>query len=117
MTRYQGCQFFVYIQPEDSKWLRFLWRNHHFQFTCPPQGLTSAPRIFTKLLKPLFSHFRKLGIMVLCYIDDCIFIAPSAADLKVHVKYAMEMFDCRSVNVMKSVLIPTQVVEFSGDFS
>lgn len=90
--------------------------NNHLEFTCLPQGLTSAPRIFTKLLKPLFSHFRKLGIMVVSYIDDCIFIAPSAADLESHVKYAMQMFDSVGliINVKKSVLFPTQEVEFLG---
>lgn len=54
--------------------------------------------------------------MVVCYIDDCIFIAPSAAELQSHVKYAMQMFDSvgLTINVKKSVLTPTQEVEFLG---
>ena len=112
----KDAYFFVYIQPKDRKWLRFMWKNQYFQITCLLQGLTSAPRIFTKLLKPILSHFRKLGIMVVCYIDDCFFIAPSAETLRKHVKYAMQMFDSVgiTVNVRKSVLTPTQEVEFLG---
>ena len=65
------------VVPEQRKWLRFVWKNDHYQFTSLPQGLTSAPRLFTKLLKPALTHLRKLGILVSCYIDDCIFIAAS----------------------------------------
>ena len=35
-----------------------------------------------------------------CYLDDCIFIAPSTSDLKVHVIYAMEMFDSVGLTVV-----------------
>lgn len=96
--------------------MRFMWKNHHFQFTCLPPGLTSSRRKFTKLLMPLISHFRKVGIMVVCYIDNGIFIAPSAADLEAHVKCDMQMFDSigLTVNVKKSVLISPQEVEFIG---
>ena len=54
-----------------SKWLRFIWNGKRYQFTC----LASAPRRFVKLMTPVFSHLRKLGMTVLGYIDDCIFIS------------------------------------------
>lgn len=112
---FNDAYFSVHIQPEDRKWLRFVWKNQPFQFTCLPQRLTSAPRIFTKLLKP-FSHHRKHGILIVCYIDYCILMAPSAALLEENVKYTLQMFDYvgLTVNVKKSVLFPTQEVEFLG---
>ena len=61
---FKDAYFSVFIRPEERKWLRFMWKGKHFQFTCLPQGLTSAPRIFTKLLKPVLSHLRKLGMTV-----------------------------------------------------
>ena len=33
-------------------------------------GLASAPRVFTKVLKPVYAYFRKLGINCIYYIDD-----------------------------------------------
>lgn len=112
----KDAYFSVRIQPEDRKWLRFMWNNQSFQFTCLPQGLTSAPRIFTKLLKPILSHLRKLGILIVCYIDDCILMASSAQELEDNAMYALQMFDSvgLTVNVKKSVLFPTQEVEFLG---
>lgn len=93
-----------------------MWKGEPFQFTCLPQGLSSAPRIFTKLLKPVLSHLRKLGIAILCYIDDCIFVASSVAELCTNVTYALQLFDALglTINVKKSVLTPTQEIEFLG---
>ena len=39
---------------EHQKYLKFVWRNQLYAFTCLPMGLTSSPRIFTKVLKPVF---------------------------------------------------------------
>lgn len=66
----KDAYFLVYVKPEDRKWLQFMWKNQVFRFTCLPQGLTLAPRIFTKLMKPALSHLRKLNISVTCYLDD-----------------------------------------------
>ena len=37
---------------------------------CLPNGLSSAPRIFTKLLKPVFKVLREKGLLSSAYIDD-----------------------------------------------
>jgi len=78
--------------------------------------LTSAPCIFTKLLKPVLFHLRKLGIIVICYIDNCIFIAASEEELRDNVSSAIQLFDSvgLTINVQKSILEPTQEVEFLG---
>ena len=52
------------------KYLRLLWKNQLFQFTCLPNGLSSAPRIFTKLMKPAYSTLRCKGFENVGYIDD-----------------------------------------------
>lgn len=78
--------------------------------------MTSAPRIFIKLIKPALSYLRKLGIVTPCYVDDCILIAPSADELRENVAYAMQLLDSLgpTINIKKSVLEPTQTVEFLG---
>lgn len=35
------------------KFLRFLWKENLHEFACLPFGLASAPRVFTKILKPV----------------------------------------------------------------
>ena len=51
----------VSIATEHQKVLKFRRRNKLYQYTCLPNGLASAPRIFTKLLKPVFNILRQKG--------------------------------------------------------
>ena len=78
--------------------------------------MTTISLLFTKLLKPALTYLRKLGILVSCYIDDCIFIAASKEELLCNVTYALHLFYSLglTIHMSKSVLIPLQVIEFLG---
>ena len=64
----------VPLAEEHQKYLKFMWNNTLFQYTCLPNGLASAPRMFTKLLKPMFATLREQGHIILGYIDDCLLL-------------------------------------------
>ena len=55
-------------------YLGFQWCYHgkltYFMFNVLPFGLSTAPYIFTKLLKPAVSHWRSSGIKVCMFLDD-----------------------------------------------
>ena len=51
----KDAYFHVLIVPTQQKYLRFMWEGIMFQFTCLPFGLSSAPRTFTKLMKPILA--------------------------------------------------------------
>ena len=101
---FKHAYFSVHVKPEHRKWLRFLWKNNHYQFTSLPQGLSSAPRLFTKLLKPGLIYLRKLGMLVSCYIDDCISIASLKEELLCNVNYAMQFFDSLGLTIISRSL-------------
>ena len=42
-----------------------------------PFGYSPAPRVFTKIFKPVIAYFRFLGFRVIIFIDDLILIASS----------------------------------------
>ena len=44
------------IAIEHQKYLKFFWKDVLYTFTCLPTGLSSSPRIFTKVMKPIFSN-------------------------------------------------------------
>lgn len=60
----------VNITVSDRKFLRFIWKGTLYQYTCLPNGLSSAPRLFTKLLKPVYASLRSKGYVSVAYIDD-----------------------------------------------
>ena len=41
------------------KLVKFSWKGKLYQYTCLPNGLSSCPRKFTKLLKPVYSTSQK----------------------------------------------------------
>ena len=49
----KDAYFMIPIYEGHRKYLRFVWQGQLFQFTCLPFGLSSAPRTFTKILKPV----------------------------------------------------------------
>ena len=44
----------VPIHQPYQKYLKFCFDGVFYQYNCLPNGLASAPRIFTKLLKPVY---------------------------------------------------------------
>jgi hypothetical protein len=54
----------------DRKYLRVDWNGHLYKYTCLLNGFTTAPRIFTKILKVPFFHLRKRGHTNVAYIDN-----------------------------------------------
>ena len=44
----------------NQKYLMFSFEDKLFKFLCLSNGLSSAPRVFTKLLKSALSYLRKL---------------------------------------------------------
>ena len=58
------------IRSSDRKCLRFIWEGELYEFTCLPNGLSSAPRIFTKIRKPPLSTLHKQGHMSVAHLDD-----------------------------------------------
>ena len=66
----------VDILPEHRKFLALSWdfdaraQTRYFQFTVLPFGLSSAPLIFTKLLKPLDTFWRSQGIPIAIFFYD-----------------------------------------------
>lgn len=66
----KDAYYSVRVAKTDRKYLRFLWNDKLYQYTCMPNGLSCAPRKFTKLLKPPLAKLHCMGHVVLGYIDD-----------------------------------------------
>ena len=81
-----------------------------------PFGLNTAPRIFTKLLKPVVAYLRTRNIRLLIYLDDILIIGSSVQILREHTALVIELLQNLGfiINYEKSLLTPTPVLEFLG---
>jgi len=67
----KDAYYSVRVAKLDRKYLRFfLWNDKLYQYNCMPNGLSCAPRKFTKLLKSPLAKLHCMGHVVLGYIDD-----------------------------------------------
>ena len=87
-----------------------------FEFTCMPNGLSPAPRMFTKLLKPVFSTLRKLGHANVVYIDDSLLQGATVENCSLNVNDTACLLDSLgfTVHPEKSVFKPSQSITFLG---
>ena len=82
----KDAYFSVTMAQQDRKLLRFSWQGQMYEFQCLPFGLSSAPRVFTKLLKPVTALLRQRGLRLILYLDDMLLMAQSKFELKAFVK-------------------------------
>ena len=66
----KDAYYSVPIAIKHRKFVRFFWQGTLFRYTCMPNGLSSVPRYFMKLLKPVYSTLRQQGYLNVGYIDD-----------------------------------------------
>lgn len=98
------------------KYLRFLWNNDLYEFTCLPFGLSPGPRVFTKLLKPMFSSLRKMGHLNVAYVDDSLLQGDTESQCTTNVTDTAILADSLgfTINPKKSIFQPTQKIVFVG---
>ena len=106
----------VSVHPNSQKFLRFIWQGQAYQFLALPFGLNKAPRIFTKLLKPVVAFLRTRNIRILIYLDDILLIGSSVKILRDHTTLVIDLLQNLGfiINFEKSVLTPSPVLEFLG---
>ena len=55
----KDAYYSIPVAREHRKYLRFIYNGQLYQFTCLPNGLSSCPRKFTKILKPPLTMLHK----------------------------------------------------------
>lgn len=112
----EKAYYSVNIHPSYRKYLRFMFNEQLYQYTCLPNGLSSAPYIFTRLMKVLFTTLRKNGHLSVFYLDDSLLLADSKLNCKQNIHETIKVLEMAgfTVNWDKSVLIPTTTIDFLG---
>ena len=104
------------VHEDFRKYLRFTWRSQLFEFTCLCFGLSPAPYIFTKVMKPVFSELRRKGIKCTYYIDDSLYFGSTLALAEHNTKHAKTLLESLGfvVNTEKSVMKPSTRIQHLG---
>lgn len=112
----EKAYYSVSVHPESRKYLRFMFEGQLYQYTCLPNGISTAPYVFTKLVKIAFSKLRSMGHVSVVYLDDSLLMGASEVACKENVSDTLQLLQrCGfAISWEKSVLKPTKIIKFLG---
>lgn len=112
----RDAYYSVPIAKPDRKFLKFYWNKNLYEFTVLPNGLSSGPRLFTKLLKPPLSKLRAMGHVMTAYIDDSLLVGNTMEQTTQAVRDAATLLERLGfiIHPEKSIFSPTQEIEYLG---
>ncbi len=106
----------VPLHKKYKKYVRFIWKGIRYQYRVLAMGLSSAPRQFTKLLKPVMAHLQRQQIAISAYLDDLFITGSTREKCMQDVQRTIQVLRQLgfAVNESKSVVRPTQVISHLG---
>ncbi|XP_057327244.1 uncharacterized protein LOC130668794 [Microplitis mediator] len=112
----KDAYFLVPVHKSHRKYLRFLFRNCLYEFTCLPFGLNQAPYIFTKIMKPVVNFLRSHNFLSVIYLDDILCFGNNFDSCKRNLESTVAVLESLGfvLNLRKSSLIPNTSCKFLG---
>ncbi len=66
--------YHVGLHPRSRTFVGFKWEGKYYVYNCLPFGLSTAPWVFSKVMRELVMFWRRDSIKVLPYLDDFLFM-------------------------------------------
>lgn len=82
--------YHIDLAPVSQKYVGFEWLGLFYRYCSLPQGIASAPAIFTEVTLPMVRSWRARGIRVLKYLDDFPSGALSGLQQRLHCHFMVE---------------------------
>ncbi|KAI8487030.1 hypothetical protein Bbelb_352900 [Branchiostoma belcheri] len=83
----RDAYFHIPVHESFRRLLRFRWKGQIWEFQALPFGLNCAPRVFTKVTKPILAVIRSRGIRIAIYLDDILVLGRTFAQCKENVDF------------------------------
>ena len=106
----------VSIHAPHRPYLPFFWQGTYYHYLRLPIGYAQAPLLFTKLLRLPFGSLWSQGHLSVVYMDDFYLQEDSVFSCRRNVSATVSLLQALGFNIneRKSVLTPTQSLEFLG---
>ncbi|KAJ8917897.1 hypothetical protein NQ315_002589 [Exocentrus adspersus] len=112
----KDAYYLIPIHKKYRKYLRFSFEGQLFEFNVLPFGLSTAPFVFCKLIKPILSFLRTEGLLSVNYLDDFLLLADSKNSCLDNVRVTVDLISKVGliINFEKSRVTPIQNIKFLG---
>ena len=107
--------YHILVKPEDRQYLGFQWLGVYYTWTVLPFGLSLSPWYFAKILRPVVTYLRSLGVRLQAYVDDFL-LAAQQATFTDHLDVLLDTLQDLGwhINRKKSSLLPEHVKAYIG---
>ena len=97
-----------------QKFFKFEWDLKCFKFTGTPNEYCEAIRLFTKIMEAPFSVLRENGHLSVVFVDDLLPQGDTKEECSTNVSETIDLLRRPGfpIHTDKSILIPTQILEF-----
>lgn len=112
----KDAYYVIPIAESSKKLLRFLFNGQIYEFTCLPFGLSTAPCVFTKVMKPVVAYLREAGYLSVIYLDDILMIGDTYSKCLTNIRKTTALLQELGfvINWKKSQTSPSTKVKFLG---
>lgn len=112
----KDAYFSVALNQSQRNKFCFKWGEKICQYVSMPFCLGPAPRVFTKLLKPIVGFLLQQGLRLVVYLDDILIIGHSREEAQEAVKQVVGLLESLGFVIQeeKSVREPSQSLEYIG---
>lgn len=112
----KDAYFLIPIHESSKKYLRFQFQNKIYQFNVLPFGLSTAPFVFTKVMKPVIKLLRSCGYLSTIFLDDILLIGSTYEECLQNIIDTEKLLTSLGfiINRAKSNLIPNTSCKFLG---
>ena len=102
--------FTIPLNEKSKKFTVFEFENKRYQYNVLPFGLSSSPRIFTKILKCVISFLRSEGLKITAYLDDILICSKSLETIKKEISQTIKLLESLGfvINYKKSNIVPSR---------
>lgn len=106
----------IMIAEAYQTFLGFEWRGKYYVWTSLPQGIATAPYVFTQVMRCLWTYWRSRGRRTIGYLDDCGWFAFSREEcVRVRDSIVADVEAAGfTLNVPKCTFEPTQTLTLLG---
>lgn len=112
----KDAYFHIQVAPHHRRFLIFAFEGIAYQYTVLPFGLSLDPPTFTKCMDAALSPLKQSRMHILNYLDDWLVLAQSESALLSNnlrlLAHVQSLW--LTVNMQKSMLVPSQSISFLG---
>lgn len=112
----KDAYFLVKIHEDSKKYLRFKFDSNLYEFNVLPFGISTAPYVFTKIMKPVAKLLRSKGYLSTFYLDDILLIGNTYDSCLQNINELARLLTSLGflINMEKTDFIPKTFCRFLG---